>query len=643
MNNQAVNPKNIRTLLENDQYIIPIYQRNFAWKEEQILQLLNDIWNISDDIQHYYVGTLVVNKREDGKIEVIDGQQRLTAFNIINAVMRQNGDENAVAKRNLFFEVREKSEQILDNLLDKGTPLNLDDSYEAANILSAAKCVENFISEKRIEKTEAKNVTDDEKIIERMNRNFYGKTCVFISELPKGTNLNHYFEIMNNRGEQLEQHEILKARLLKNIDPKQQDSFASIWDACSQMNCHVLSLFDDKECACLFDENNGEYSVNAETVESQNEPNKENEQDKEIDSFSDICEKHKLPEKFSQEKKDQRAVKFGSIIDFPNFLLVALKIFSGCDGISLDGDNLEENFDKVLNNEFDAAKFIRSLFRYRVLFDSYVIKREYTGDEWVWCMKKCIKSKNEWLFENSISDEDIRRKMRMLQSMLQVDNIQNKYKYWLEILLRELNGNVEVKKIYGSLYKYAEDNFRKYTGKDNWYRQGLATPSYVFNYSDYQLWLFYYDYVRGDKTLYESLDEPIKNLGKIIANCRKDFSTFKFTYRNSREHLYPRNRFNNDDNLKDEEKNIADTSFGNLCLISNSSNSSWGDALPIQKRWDAIGNKANESLKLKVMFASFNDNANEGNKWGIEEIKKHEKLMVEFLTWVYSQETKENE
>ena len=32
--------------------------------------------------------------------------------------------------------------------------------------------------------------------------------------MPKDTDLNHYFEVMNSRGEQLEKHEVIKARLM---------------------------------------------------------------------------------------------------------------------------------------------------------------------------------------------------------------------------------------------------------------------------------------------------------------------------------------------------------------------------------------------------------------------------------------------
>ena len=39
-------------------------------------------------------------------------------------------------------------------------------------------------------------------------------TLLLKVEVPPDTDLNHYFEIMNVRGEQLEKHEVLKSRLM---------------------------------------------------------------------------------------------------------------------------------------------------------------------------------------------------------------------------------------------------------------------------------------------------------------------------------------------------------------------------------------------------------------------------------------------
>jgi uncharacterized protein with ParB-like and HNH nuclease domain len=58
---------NIESLLNgDDQYVIPVYQRNYAWKEEHITQLIQDIIDYipkSGEAQDYYIGTLVAYER----------------------------------------------------------------------------------------------------------------------------------------------------------------------------------------------------------------------------------------------------------------------------------------------------------------------------------------------------------------------------------------------------------------------------------------------------------------------------------------------------------------------------------------------------------------------------------------------------
>lgn len=68
----------------DDNYVVPIYQRNYAWGEDQITQLLQDIYDASQNEEsNYFIGSLVVLLRTDGVFEVIDGQQRLTTLHLI--------------------------------------------------------------------------------------------------------------------------------------------------------------------------------------------------------------------------------------------------------------------------------------------------------------------------------------------------------------------------------------------------------------------------------------------------------------------------------------------------------------------------------------------------------------------------------
>ena len=94
-----------------EKYIIPLYQRDYAWTEKEIAQLIEDINDIDDkNNEIYYIGSLIVHKR-DNTYEVIDGQQRLTTLYLLLACLGYDLEQN------LTFACREKSNYTLENIL----------------------------------------------------------------------------------------------------------------------------------------------------------------------------------------------------------------------------------------------------------------------------------------------------------------------------------------------------------------------------------------------------------------------------------------------------------------------------------------------------------------------------------------------
>lgn len=67
-------------------YVIPVYQRSYSWKDEQIETLFDDIKN--EDIG-YYVGNLLINTDASSN-NVIDGQQRLTTLSLMLLAIHEN-------------------------------------------------------------------------------------------------------------------------------------------------------------------------------------------------------------------------------------------------------------------------------------------------------------------------------------------------------------------------------------------------------------------------------------------------------------------------------------------------------------------------------------------------------------------------
>ena len=138
----------------NDEYLIPIYQRNYAWQEAQVVQLVEDIADYAEMNKNnhvkktYYIGTLVVYERiKNGKIvyETIDGQQRLTTLSILlsvlNNIFKMQIEFNAL----LRFESRETSTKTLEAIYsDKGFSDDLNPTMKNAyDIIKKSKKLKN--------------------------------------------------------------------------------------------------------------------------------------------------------------------------------------------------------------------------------------------------------------------------------------------------------------------------------------------------------------------------------------------------------------------------------------------------------------------------------------------------------------------
>jgi hypothetical protein len=90
----AIELRSINRLLVDEhgspaRYWIPAYQRGYRWNQLQVTQLLNDIWDFIQASEEkrrtsfYCLQPLVVRRLEDGRYEVVDGQQRLTTIFIL--------------------------------------------------------------------------------------------------------------------------------------------------------------------------------------------------------------------------------------------------------------------------------------------------------------------------------------------------------------------------------------------------------------------------------------------------------------------------------------------------------------------------------------------------------------------------------
>lgn len=611
----------VNRLLNEDTYAIPLYQRNFAWTYDEIEQLLNDVADaFQENRDNYYIGTLVVNKEND-IFKIIDGQQRTTALNLIALALKHEFGFDLLKAVNLTFPARKKSNENIQKLFTK-EKISEDDENELTRGYGHAKdALKKVLEERHL---------NPQSFVDYL----FDKVIIFRSILSEDLDLNLYFERFNSRGEQLEAHEILKAQMMAKFgtDQEMAQKFARIWDACAEFDKPVSSQFKmRRKRADNFQERERIFGWHFSNYSFHNIYDDIDFYQNERRKLSDILGK-KINEKNIEVEKD-----FGDytqVIDFPTFLLHVLAIWEGKDTseIQLDDKKLLTLFDIKNKNKTWIIEFSEFLLKIKHIFDNYIVRNSNMDsssrnkDEWF--LQKGTyyeyqpngKAKEHYIVEerftkNTFSDLEINKNIILLQSMFAVTFTANRDSRWLYEILQFLYRHIEElnDQKFGDYFKkflekmavtYAEE--RLFT-EDRRIKKYGAIPVYAFNFVDYVLW----------KNRAE-LEKEYKDI---------NFDNFKFAYRRSIEHWYPQNPNGHDGESKLSAEFLH--SFGNLCIITYSQNSRFGNSYPEAKlkQWEEEGIFPRQSLKLQMMAAITKKN----DKWGICEIKSMEKEVERYV------------
>lgn len=600
-----INLLNIQELLTKDKYIIPIYQRHFAWGRNEIEPLLQGMYQaFLRGSEHYYVGSMVVAVRENGVLEVIDGQQRLTAFTLLAHFLRtqnRSGSLNVPAQPNMAFEHRVHFAEYL------WQPEKLPEHFQAA-----WRAFENLWDKQY-----------DEQFVQFIGQQVY----IIRTQVPEKTDLNHYFEIMNTRGEQLEKHEILKARLLSRLAEIQaaeheRQAFSAIWDACSDMNRYMVLGVPKQQRMAIFGKDYQAVPLDSATLYQAFE-NQKMRQDTAY-SIAELLNKPINHHQFNDEM-DAKSDRFHAVIDFPNFLMHVARIYvehceknpDGAGKIALDAGSLLETLTVHQWNKTQIDDFLLILCQCRYVFDRYIIKTDTTSqnaEHWTLdTVQPQAKDKGKYQYNNTFGHDN--EAIVMLLSMFHVSHPSRLYKNWLYGVLRYLQKNKNINaqnyrafleelsdRYYFGYYGDNQDFFSLITNdkfephansaRNEILHSGTHVPNFIFNRLDYLLWN-HSDYA------------------KYKAN-------FRFTFRHSVEHFYPQNPLENQPHLSDGVLH----QFGNLCLVSSGINSKFSNNMPAAKFANFQHMLEQQSIKLRVMME-------EAQNWHDEQIKQHgEKILA---------------
>lgn len=657
--NDDITQLSIKALLNGGvDYVIPMYQRNYAWDEAEITQLIQDIIDYlpakGAAEQNYYIGTLVVFERKESKppmFETIDGQQRLTTLSLLASYLKnsQAADLSWYQDLRIHFDSREHSRKtfsaIFDGHFDNDPSEVLSEKEINTSILNGYRLIAKILPQK---------LNENGRTVTEFTHYLFERVQIMRVKVPDDTDLNHYFEIMNNRGEQLEKHEVLKSKMMEVLNgipdeverQQSQSCLHAVWEACANMERYVQMGFSPAQRSAIFgDKDWGRFGL------ADFDELREALLTKSPDSLDDpialaLSEIIGSPQASGKKEKieDETPERFNTVINFANFLLHVLRVKTERD-IPLDDKRLISIFESEVLKQSDAIEAVKSfvfaLLRCKYLFDHYVIKREFINGKDGWSLKrlkwndggtKSKVGKPDYVRSCSIKDEpEIHERILMLLSAFHVSTPTMVYKHWLSAALHYLyhtNNLKSIGKIKSKDYlnylesvakafvfdrfiapvDSAKDYFEIiYTNKgvcqtkfksvseerlNSRLTYGHIENNLVFNFLDYHLWLEH------------GAQEPVKS--------------YQFSFRSSVEHYYPQNPLPGFEQLPSGVLN----SFGNLCLISHSKNSKLSNFTP-QAKLEHYKVGAIDSVKQYLMMQI--------QPWDKDAISNHKKAMYTVL------------
>lgn len=540
-NNTAITPKTIGS----KKFHIPLYQRPYAWEEAQVEQLLGDLHSAfeSNKGADYHIGILSVAPMSDDneRYDLIDGQQRITTLLLIGKAAKQSylkKEWDTFLDKRLHLYGRKGDQAFLERL---------DQTECNPRMVAAFRFAEKYLK---------KTVKQEEFV-----RYIYEHAAFFLAEVPDGYSLmdkNLQFVRMNNRGRQLEKHEILKVQLLSQIaDGTVRSKAFNVWN-------------DMVDCLTGMTEQAGGEKTDK--------------------TLATILE---LPAE--GEDVNGGETLYIAIVTVPEFLLIALSRMAK-EIECFNTDRLLETF-SVLKDDANIQRFIVMLERQTARLKSFFVFLSKADKYDLGAIKDGEKS--NFHFE---ADGEDKARLIAVQSFLHVSTEAH---HWLPPTFDWLESQGEKVSVRDFVLQLeAIDNSLIRNGKRNLSsieklkEMTYGTISHYWFYRiDYELWKRY----NGEEGLKDGVWEPLRQSAEGKAVAGRLIGNFRFRKCGSIEHIKPQHA------MEAMHAEPADDSFGNLALISGSRNSKFSNNTPEGKK-SIILQSYTESLKM-VHFLWCNSNA----------------------------------
>lgn len=247
---QTIDPRNqtVESCLKNKSYYIDFYQREYVWSKDTVEILLRDIFyafelsyeqykdaelsqEILEKYNWYYLNIFITNNVE-GKVYIVDGQQRLSTLTLIAAKLyhaTKNEDLRDTLKDCIYGKDKwkssiyrldhEKRKNIMDCILkDTERPAQFKNKTEET-LIARYDDISDYIDKKEM----------DEKKLDTFICYFLERLVLVELGITKD-DTPMIFEVINDRGEALKPFEILKGKLVGALDKHDTEKYSEMWD-----------------------------------------------------------------------------------------------------------------------------------------------------------------------------------------------------------------------------------------------------------------------------------------------------------------------------------------------------------------------------------------------------------------------------
>lgn len=254
MSKLNVDQKTVESLFSDKKsdFLIPDYQRPYAWNEDNCQTLWDDIFSFSfpnsnseefDENEEYFLGSIVTFKNERGQLEVIDGQQRLTTLLLL---LRAFYDKFANMQDNKSKLTRDKIEKCIwktdtfgsadkDRLKIDSEVATDNDKLEFLDLLRTGEILENsksnYVNNYKFFQTKINEfLAEYPSYFPYLPARILGNCILLPIEAESQDTALRIFSTLNDRGLPLSDADIFKAQFYKYYGDKgEKDTFIDEW------------------------------------------------------------------------------------------------------------------------------------------------------------------------------------------------------------------------------------------------------------------------------------------------------------------------------------------------------------------------------------------------------------------------------